>query len=189
VLKGSDLPVLKEWLGVPYVGLRARVLLSDELSDQVVAAAQASLKGEHASEAGVSGALADSMAAAMLVKGLSLRDALDAFLEARSSCVRGICEQLGRSGSSVGHPEGQDAATQVHLDLMRRACSVVALSAVAALDLFSRTPDGGEGGEEGGGGEAALVRQLRALTTLHVRGDMVRRSGHGCGCGCGCDCG
>jgi len=55
----------------------------------VVAAAQASLKGEHASGAGeaVSGALADSMAAAMLVKGLSLRDALDAFLEARSSLL------------------------------------------------------------------------------------------------------
>jgi len=91
--------------------------------------------------------------------------------QARSSCVRGLCEQLGRSGASVA--EGQDAATDVHLDLMRRACSVVALSAVAALDLFS-------GGEEG---EAALVRQLRALTTLHVRGDMVRRPGCACGCG------
>jgi hypothetical protein len=184
--KSAD-PELKKWLAVPFVGLSVRALQSADIFKSVVRAAEIALQGEHPGEkASTSITLADSMATVILLKGLSMRDALDTFLEARSSCVRVLCDELGRSktvASAAGralsagaqaseeHTAQQDAASESRLDLMRRACSTVVISAAAALQLFCNS---GTASAQDATKEAVLVAQLRELMVEHLRGDSIK---------------
>ena len=148
VLQRSSSPAVAEWLSVPFVRLRARTLMDESQVKTIVDATHAALRADSwhtgikadGSPDEATSELADAMGASVLVQGLAPRDALDAFLEARSAAVRVICHKI-----SAAEPEAAplDAAADEREErvealeaLLRQVCLAVAGSVCQALVLF-----------------------------------------------------
>jgi hypothetical protein len=146
-LHRSSSPAVAEWLSVPFVRLRARALMSESQVQTIVDATHRALRADTSRTAikangapdDATSELADAMGASVLVQGLSLHDALDTFLEARSAAVRAICHNI-----SAAEPETTAEAAADEREeslegleaLLRQVCLAVVGSACQALLLL-----------------------------------------------------
>ncbi len=138
-------PSTSHWLAHPYVQFKARSLLSAKISTEVVSSAEEYLSSVDTtrSSAGFAG-MADATASMVVAQSLSIYDALDAFLAARSAAMHRACQLLL---SSAG---GGDAGAL--LGCLSRICDLLVESVSASWALFC--------GDEGGA--APLLHALLA---------------------------
>ena len=120
-----------KWLANPYVRFKARSLLSSKLSEAVTTSAEEYLSSiEARSSAGFAG-IADAVASMVVAQSLSIYDALDSFLAARSAALHRACQLLLSSSSS------SPAATAAPLlASMTRLCDLLVESVCASRALF-----------------------------------------------------
>jgi hypothetical protein len=110
------------------------MLVSTTLSNIVITAAQSFLRGSLSHDTETTPArIADALAAIALVKSLSIRDAMDLFLEARAACSSALCKQL--SGAA---PEGRSEAL---LDDMRKLRTCLGQTVDTAFALFASSSE------------------------------------------------
>ena len=110
------------------------MLVSPTLSNIVIDAAQGFLRGALSQEAqNTSARIADALASISLVKSLSIRDAMDLFLEARAACSSRLCKQLSRAAS-----EGR---SETLLDDMRTLRTCLGQTADTAFTLFAASTE------------------------------------------------
>jgi hypothetical protein len=143
LVKGPT-PSTSRWLAHPYVHFKARSLLSAKLSTEVVSSAEEYLSSVDTtrSSAGFAG-VADAVASMVVAQSLSIYDALDAFLAARSAALHRACQLLLNS-------TGGDAAAL--LASFARICDLLVESVCASWALFC--------GDDGG--TAPLLHTLLA---------------------------
>lgn len=189
-LQRNSTPAAKEWLCVPFVRLRARTLMDQSQVRTVVEATQLALRGsntvagEPANTANSSRQVADAIAASVLVQGLSLRDALDTFLDARSAAVRAVCQSISCAGtlddSACGRAgeDGSIESVEALEALMCQVCLAVAGSVCQALELFSSVVTEaksaiGLGADESARQPPLIVSLLKGLSGVPTRQDML----------------
>ena len=143
------------WLSNPYVRFKACSLLSSKLSESVTASAEEYLSSADASRQSSTGfaGIADAVASMVVAQSLSIYDALDAFLAARSAALHRACQLLLSSSSQTS---GGDAASL--LACMTRLCDLLVESVCASWALFC--------GDEGGPGPL-LHTLLRSCLPQH----------------------
>mmetsp|Transcript_4449 Transcript_4449/g.16234 ORF Transcript_4449/g.16234 Transcript_4449/m.16234 type:complete len:1014 (-) Transcript_4449:354-3395(-) len=185
LLKRSQEKSIKSWLAIPYVRLRIQSLTCKSQAEMVVKAAETALTSAHPSANINKSAslMGNAVAAIALVNQLSLRDSLDAYLEARTSAVKGLCRGISRE--RAGRDQGGDEELIEELSsLMGYACDAIARTVCDSLLLYCtlEIPTGGEGGEEEEAGkerkklkEPIMLSYLKPIAnaSLHLRSDML----------------
>ena len=114
---------------MPFVRLRARALMSESQVQTIVDATHRALRADTSRTAikangapdDATSELADAMGASVLVQGLSLHDALDTFLEARSAAVRAICHNISAAEPETTAEAASQASDYVLLSMWKVA--------------------------------------------------------------------
>ena len=183
-LQQSSSPATREWLAVPFVRLRARTLMDEAQAVSIVNATRCMLGTQvaHAPRADsghaeASALVADAVGASVLVQGLSLRDALETFLEARSAAIRDICQKISSAAPEVGSPgsaDDGDECVEAMEALLRQACLAVVETVCQALELFCSVKPCREGDvtAPSSARPPLLVTLLSGLSGMPIRRDM-----------------
>mmetsp|Transcript_11011 Transcript_11011/g.26985 ORF Transcript_11011/g.26985 Transcript_11011/m.26985 type:complete len:924 (+) Transcript_11011:137-2908(+) len=161
-LSASENPAVAEWRDIPFVKLQASALVSPSLPTAVVSAAQVFLRGALPDDGTQEAKVADALASISLVKTLTVRDAMDLFLEARAACTGGLCKEL--SGGAASEQQGHEGLLQAMCAL--KSCLVHTVEAAFALFATSQ----GKEGED----VPLLIRLLGSVEECHLRGDLLK---------------
>ena len=184
-LQRSSSSATREWLAVPFVRMRTRTLMDQSQVRAIVEACRRMLGGQTGASARPDGSthenssayVADAVGASILVQGLSLRDALETFLEARSEGVRSTCQDISAAAPEVSASLREDGLENVEAleALLRQVCLAIADTVCQALHLFCAAPAHEARTAEKADGAARaprLVKLLNGLAGLPIRRDM-----------------